>query len=114
MTVANSTHFLPLEGGQTESHIPLVMLIQHMALVLGSMAARASVQSDLWGPQHEAMEDSRCCRPPPIPSLTTHRHTCSCPQAVCGLSSVHGTNGQMVGGEERAECVRQHWSPRCA
>lgn len=75
MAVANSTQFLPLGGGQTESHTPLVMLIQHMTLVLGSVAARASVQSDLRGPQHEAMEDSRCCRPPPIPSLTTHIHT---------------------------------------
>lgn len=75
MTVANATQFLPLGGGQTEPHTALIMLIQHMALVLGSVAARASVQSDLRGPQHEAMEDSRCCRPPPIPSLTTHTHT---------------------------------------
>lgn len=75
MTVANGMQYLPLGGGQTEPHTSLKMLIQHMALVLGSVAAQAFVQMDLRGPRHEAMEDSRCCRPPPILSLTTQMHT---------------------------------------
>lgn len=74
MTVANATQFLPLGGGLTEPHTPVVMLIQHMALVVGSVAARASIQSDLRGPNMKPWKTADVAKPPPISSITTHTH----------------------------------------